>query len=398
MKRPVTQLTVSTIGGLAAFATAQAATVVPFSDLFNTGVDAGRNPLPDNAPEIHYDFSAQPAIDPTTGPVVATEANGFPIPPWVGDNATSAWITPRANTTGADGNYTYRTTFTVPAGADLSQVYITGALASDNLTTDILVNGVSTGIMGTGGFGGFNSPFAIQKGFVTGVNTLEFVVNEAGGSIDNNGFTGLRVEMGGGHAPVGHVSIPGLTNTGVAGGPDSSPLGEDATELHFTLNPTSTLTGPTFIATSANGFPIGPWLGDSIDSAWIAPSTDTNAPVGSFLYDITFDLTGLDPATASIVGRWASDDGGTDIFLNGVSLGETNVGFVGFTDFSIAADEGDVFLPGMNTLSFALGNSAVGPSGLRVEFLSASAAPIPEPGGLSLLGAALGLILLGRRR
>jgi len=102
---------------------------------------------------------------------------------------------------------------------------------------------------------------------------------------------GLRVEMGGGHAPVGHVSIPGLTNTGVAGGADSIPLGEDATELHFTLNPSSPMTGPTFITTSTGGFPIGPWLGDSNDSAWIAPTTDTNAPAGSLLYDIVFALS-----------------------------------------------------------------------------------------------------------
>lgn len=389
------------IASILAVSHASGASLVSITDLFNTGVDAGGVPLANGTPDPHYTFASTPAGDPDPpGPVAVNSETGFPIPPWLGDSATSSWIVPRPNTTGAAGDYVYRTTFTIPAGSDPSQAFIRGMHTSDNGGVDILLNGSSTGITSTGNFPAFDPAWRISRGFVSGLNTLDIVINEAAGGIDSGGYTGLRAEMSGFAAPSGHVPIPGIVSTGLAGGSDSNPGNDNDRELNFTLNPASPVSGDLFVTTSAGGFPIGPWVGDSLTSAWISPSMDTNAEPGTYLYDLEFDLTGLDPTTASIVGAWSSDDGGTDILLNGVSLGETNGGFGGFTDFTVAADEGDAFLPGLNTLTFVVdnGGAAPNPTGLRVEFLSATAAVIPEPD--AVLFAAIGgvLALLRRRR
>ena len=105
---------------LFAASNASAGAVVQITDLYNTGVDENRVALFDNASDPHYTFTVPPPTG--TTPIVATAAGGFPVPPWLGDSVTSAWITPSLDTTGDAGDYTYRTRFTIPAGVDLSEV------------------------------------------------------------------------------------------------------------------------------------------------------------------------------------------------------------------------------------------------------------------------------------
>jgi hypothetical protein len=186
------------------------------------------------------------------------------------------------------------------------------------------------------------------------------------------------------------VAIRGLNNTGVTA-PEGTALADNAADTHYTLS--GAASGPPIVATAAAGFPIPPWVGDSRDAAWITPAADTNGPDGDYFYDLTFDMTGLDLATASILGQWAVDNTGVDILLNGISTGNFNGnGFTQFTDFSISTAEGDVFRPGLNTLRFIVNNGAPpGPTGLRVEFLSATA--IPEPSIALLTLATIPLVL-----
>lgn len=132
----------------------------------------------------------------------------------MGDTGTSAWISPRTDTTGDAGNYTYRTTFNIPAGTNLSEVFVRGRMSSDNATTAVLINGVATGLSYGGDFTVFSPEFAIGRGFQIGLNTLDFVVNEASGSAGAGGYTALRVEMTGGSQTPGYQSIPGLWNSG----------------------------------------------------------------------------------------------------------------------------------------------------------------------------------------
>ncbi len=164
---------------------------VPITGLFNTGVNASGTPLANNAAEQHYSLVTVPSG--STGVRVATSANGFPIPPWVGDNLTSAWIGPTGATdlTGPVGNYDYRTTFSLSA-QDALRASIAGQWAVDNAGIDILLNGVSTGNTATDFQTFYN--FTITAGFIGGTNTLDFIVNNAPPASQTNP-TGLRTQL-----------------------------------------------------------------------------------------------------------------------------------------------------------------------------------------------------------
>ena len=122
---------------------------------------------------------------------------------WLANSSSSKWIGPRINYSGgvsdADGNYYFRTTFVLPNNADLDEALISGFWSSDNTGVDILLNGVSTGnqiAFGTYPNLSFQAlhSFSIigSAGFVTGLNTLDFVVNNPSGYPCCDA-TGLRV-------------------------------------------------------------------------------------------------------------------------------------------------------------------------------------------------------------
>jgi len=153
------------------------------NNLYNTGVNNFNVAIGPNLPDPHYSLIVQP------GSTTATTIDDafFPFPFWVANNAGSRWIGP-ANPFGFGpaGTYTYRTTFNLPANAVLSTVNISGLWATDDNSLDILINGNSTGNVSAG----FTPlvPFSINSGFVVGLNTLDFSLNNAIIS------TGLRVD------------------------------------------------------------------------------------------------------------------------------------------------------------------------------------------------------------
>ena len=155
--------------------------------LFNTGVDSGGALLPGGTPDPHYDLISSP------DPSLATAFVSDLIPnSYIPNGPDSKWIGPGVDLTLGypAGIYIYRTTFDL-TGFDPTTAVITGNFASDN-DASILLNGASTGIGSPfNGFGSFTS-FTISSGFVSGLNTLDFRVSEAGGSP-----TALRVELSG---------------------------------------------------------------------------------------------------------------------------------------------------------------------------------------------------------
>ena len=184
-----------------------------------------------------------------------------------------------------------------------------------------------------------------------------------------------------------------IFNTGVDANGDVVAGGTVGDE-HYTLtsDPNGTITGIKTATAISEGYPIGPWLGDNSLSSWIGPNTvDLVGPGGLFTYQTTFDLSGLDHTTASILGRWATDDQGIDILINGTATGNTSASFGVFTDFTINSG----FIAGVNTLDFVVTNGH-GPTGLRVEITNANAVAVDEPYALALLG--LGLLGLGINR
>ena len=109
----------------------------------------------------------------------------------------------------------------------------------------------------------------------------------------------------------------------------------------------------------------------STASKWIAPSGDLlGVAPGKYVYEQTFQLDGVDPETASIVGRLSADDVVDHIEINGVSVGQGGASFAAWLDFIVM----DHFIAGTNTLRFVVNNHGDGPNphGVRVE-LSGSA-------------------------
>jgi hypothetical protein len=120
------------------------------------------------------------------------------------------------------------------------------------------------------------------------------------------------------------------------------------------------------------------WIANSPASQWIstysAPVVQgtTSSPAGSQSYRFSFNLRGYDPSTARVQGRWAADNFGTDILINGVSTeqptddfsdaDDKNQGFRAFTDFEITSG----FEQDLNTVDFETVNVDV-VAGLRVE-------------------------------
>lgn len=174
--------------------------------------------------------------------------------------------------------------------------------------------------------------------------------------------------------------IPGLFSTGVdASGAVLSDLSVDP---HYQLVTNADSTSTEALVHDTTVFPIvaGPWVMPNTSSAWIAPRGDTVAAAsGVYVYKTTFDLTGLNPKTAVILGNWGADNDGmtmaTDILLNGVPMGIKIAPFNTLTPFLVTNTASANFFAGVNTLEFRVQNDGAGYTGLRVENLRGGAYP-----------------------
>ncbi len=170
------------------------------------------------------------------------------------------------------------------------------------------------------------------------------------------------------------IIIPGIFHTGVDGNGDV--LADRVQDQHYELiaSADSTWDGPETYTVKSDEFPVPPWIANDSTSKWITPRSDgTEVGPGDYVYKLTFDVTGFDPATAYLTALYASDDSLTGIRLNGVDAGP---GYAGFGSWhGLTLTEG--FVAGINTLEFSVSNggSSAGPSGLRVKFTSARALP-----------------------
>jgi hypothetical protein len=179
-----------------------AAEAALIANLNNTGTSGGVALVGAGVADPNYSLIVQPGsatavtVDHTIYPIVAG--------PWVPNNPASRWIGPDASSQGPAGNYTYRTTFTVPANAILSTVNVSGLWGTDDPSIDIYINGNSTGNVSAG----FTSlvPFNVNSGFVLGTNTLDFALNNVGGP------TGLRVDH-----MIGTYQVPEPASFGLVG-------------------------------------------------------------------------------------------------------------------------------------------------------------------------------------
>lgn len=204
-------------------------------------------------------------------------------------------------------------------------------------------------------------------------------------------------------SPALAAPIVGLYNTGVMSGGAEWGVGGGVTsgvvvEPHWTMN-TFSGTAPSGAWNSgvAGSFPLnGPWANEDATSRWVTPTSnaaDTFDPVstGLYIFRLAIDLTGFDASTATLTGRFLSDNQvrSLGIIETGVSVGSgTGFGSGSWTNFSFAPG---YFVSGINTIQFEVENIALprgNPLGLRVEFLTSNVAVVPEPAtwGMMILG------------
>lgn len=327
----------------------------------------------------------------------------------------SAFIGPDRNglTNLPIGGYLYATAFDL-TGYEPRTTELTGVAVSDDKITDIRINGVSIGAIGAAGDRIEPAEvyrFAITTGFVAGVNTIQFLVENDGIAQPHNlptppHPTGLRVDgLRGTARPISAGPIT-LFNTGVtqkngSDGTNATPrtAGVDphwqvsvpgdgmafaaASTDHAYLYDNG-LTGgkfaPAFVATNP---PPTDWFDDDInsgspqlDSMFINPvgNGSTSVPGGVYIYRTFFDLTGLDPHSASVSGMALAADAAVGIYINGAKV--QGVAIPGsseqqVTPFTIIAG----LVSGINVLDFVVTNTpgADSPSGLRVDGLKGTA-------------------------
>ncbi len=171
-----------------AFSAVSSVHAAGINGLANTGTGAG------GTSDANYGLSAASSdtVIGNTAPVITLD-NVWPISPWLANDGVSKWITPTASqgqsfdAYGA-GSYTYTLSFDL-AGYNASTAAFTGRFAADNDAVVTLNNQV---IASGTGFTEWTA-FAAGGGFQSGVNTLQFVVNNWAQNGGNP--TGLRVEF-----------------------------------------------------------------------------------------------------------------------------------------------------------------------------------------------------------
>jgi hypothetical protein len=155
---------------------------VAIAGLYSTGFDASGVRGAVGATDPHW------AITPPGATVSAPALIESNHSAWAANDSTSSWISPSATGTDSQpaGDYVYKTTFSLdgylPSTASLST-----SLYADNQVVDVRINGQSTGISAVG-YATASGPFVISSGFISGVNTIEFVVRNDGTTANPHGF------------------------------------------------------------------------------------------------------------------------------------------------------------------------------------------------------------------
>jgi hypothetical protein len=173
---------------LALFAPALRA--VPIGGLYDTGVDNSGVPFASpNVADPHYSL----IVSPQASTAVTVDDTNYPFPPWLPNTPTARWIGSAADGSGLGGsNFIYRTTFNLPPSALLSSVSLSGLWAVDDVGTGILINGNATGQ--TTSSNTSLTAFTITSGFVSGINTLDFPIQNLGSALFGSNPTGLIVD------------------------------------------------------------------------------------------------------------------------------------------------------------------------------------------------------------
>ena len=161
--------------------------------IYSTGVNGDLSLAPDGSIDQHWIIGSSADVGAPGPDAFVINAGNSPVPPWLGAGPYSKWIAPQPNQNAgnAEGNYTYQTFFDL-TGVDMCTFRLVGQFSVDNSVVDIVVNGLSQGISG-GSFTSWQS-FTLTNGFVTGPNSVDFIINNAPTTPNP---TALRVDLAG---------------------------------------------------------------------------------------------------------------------------------------------------------------------------------------------------------
>ena len=270
------------------------------------------------------------------------------------------------------GNYVFRTEFVV-SGLNTNTARLRG-LWRTYRPAQMLLNGLPVAA-----YTGYNDrllnpflPFVVSTGFIEGTNLLDFVVTNSNSDgecviLDVDSLQGTALPSG-----TGYRAIPDLRDTGTLPGGALAPVRGPDCAYTLISAPAGIPGGPSRVKVeSCGGYANSPY------AQWIGPNDDPcsyKAPIGLYRYRQTFNLTGLDPATAKLDG-WCASDGDVQVRVNGVLA--TNIGHSYDKRVYFAVTNG--FAAGLNNLDFVVDNTwavtyqSYGPAALFVEGLQGSA-------------------------
>lgn len=192
-------------------------------------------------------------------------------------------------------------------------------------------------------------------------------------------------------APLAAAIIPGLFNTGTDASNIALAGGNGVADPHYTI---LSSTSPGFAGQPARTYFNGAYVANDANSRWISLSGTGNPGSNTTVYRLSFDLTGLNAATASLSGRAGTDNAGF-VTLNGGGSQLIN-GFGTLVSFSFASG----FVAGVNNLDFTVRDFGP-PTALRVDDLAGTAdvaATVPEPTSWAMMIAGFGLVGAASRR
>lgn len=186
-------------------------------------------------------------------------------------------------------------------------------------------------------------------------------------------------------APASAAAITGLFNTGVGDAGVALTGGNGVVDTHWSI---LSSTSPGFAGQQAVTYYNPAYIGEDADSRWLALSSSGSPGNNTTVYRLSFDLTGLNHATAQISGLFSGDNTAR-LFLNGAATSFVTGNFGALHAFNLTSG----FVAGVNHFDVEVQDFGA-PTAFRIDSL-AGTADLPGIGGAVPEPATWAMMLLG---